>query len=159
MNLLRFPRKINKFIKLSRKDKNILLEAFIISGIIRFAILFIEFKKLAVIYGKYKEETNIEVSQWEEKIIFRIGWAVNEISYRTPWKSKCLVKALTAQIMLERRKISSTLYLGVAKDRNKLIAHAWLRSGQVIVTGAREMPGFKEVARFANEARGNKSWE
>lgn len=157
MSLLQLPRKLKKIIGLSWGDKNILLEAFLISGLIRFSILFIPFRKLAVIYGKHNRETTSSISEVEKEIIFKVGWAVEQISYRTPWKSKCLVKALTAQIMLARRKISSTLYLGVAKYKdNKLLAHAWVRSGQIIITGAREMAGFKEVARFAKDAGRNK---
>ncbi|UZW14952.1 lasso peptide biosynthesis B2 protein [Clostridium pasteurianum] len=157
MNLLQLLRKLKKIVKLPQRDKKILLEAFSISGLVRWAILFIPFRKLSVIYGKSNGETAIEVPEDEKEIIFRIGWAVEQISYRTPWESKCLVKALTAQIMLARRKVSSTLYLGVAKDKNnKLLAHAWLRSGQVIVTGARQRSGFKEVARFAKNYGGNK---
>lgn len=54
--------------------------------------------------------------------------------------------------MLSTRKVSSTLYLGVARDKEKkLIAHAWLRSGKDIITGANEMEEFTEVARFAND--------
>lgn len=156
MNLSQLPRKLRKIIKLSSKDRNILFEAFFISGLVRFAILFIPFRKLAMISGKYKEETTTEVSSVEKEIISRVGWAAEETSYRTPWQSKCLVKALTAQLMLARRKISSTLYLGVAKDNdNKLLAHAWLRSGQAVITGERERVAFKEVARFANYARRN----
>lgn len=157
MNLSKFPRKLKKIMKLSSGDKSILFEAFLISGLIRFAILFIPFRKLAVIYGKSKEESTRSISEVEKETIFRIGWAVEQISCRTPWQSKCLVKALTAQIMLARRKISSTLYLGVAKSNdNKLLAHAWVRSGQVIITGARQRAGFKEVAKFANYAGRNK---
>lgn len=157
MNLLKFLRKLKKIIKLPLRDKSILFEAFCISGLMRFAILFIQFRKLAVIYGKHNRESTLEISESEKKIIFMVGWAVEQISSRTPWESKCLVKALTAQIMLARRKISSTLYLGVAKEKNnKLIAHAWVRSGQVIITGAREMSAFKEVARFANKTYENK---
>ncbi|OPJ62714.1 lasso peptide biosynthesis B2 protein [Clostridium oryzae] len=153
MNLLKLPRKIRKIIKLSSKERNALLEAFCISGLVRFAILFIKFKKLAMFLGKYKQETSTEISEVHKEVIYRVGWAVSEMSYRTPWQSKCLVKALTAQLMLARRKISSTLYLGLAKSEdNKLLAHAWLRSGKVIITGARERGGFKEVAKFANYA-------
>lgn len=157
MNLSPLPRKLRKIIKLSWRDRNILCEAFFISGLVRLAILFISFRKLAVIYGRYGEEATSSSNEEKKEIIFRIGWAVEQISYRTPWKSKCLVKALTAQIMLGKRKISSTLYLGVAKDKeNKLLAHAWVRSGQVIITGARQRAGFKEVARFGNCAGRNK---
>ena len=56
--------------------------------------------------------------------------------------------------MLERRNIESTLYLGTAKDLNgKLIAHAWLRSGPLYITGKEGMEKFTEVGKFANSIR------
>ena len=62
------------------------------------------------------------------------------MSRYTFWESQCLVKAIAAMKMLERRQIESTLYLGTAKDENgKLIAHAWLRSGPFYITGAEGM--------------------
>lgn len=153
MILLKFFRKLIRLCRFPVWQRHILIEAFFISGLVRFAILFIPFKKLAGFIGKYKRETARDALETEKQITYRVGWAAQKISCNTPWESKCLVKALTAQIMLTRRKISSTLYLGVAKDNyNKLVAHAWLRSGQVIITGAKESVLFKEVARFANYA-------
>jgi len=40
--------------------------------------------------------------------------------------------------MLRRRGLSSTLVLGVAKDREKMEAHAWLVCGDQILTGGIE---------------------
>jgi hypothetical protein len=54
--------------------------------------------------------------------------------------------------MLKRRRIAATLYLGVAKDENKaekLAAHAWLRCGDVILTGAHGHRQFTVVAMFS----------
>lgn len=154
-SLSQLLKKIAKLFKLTWKDKLLLLEALLLTGVIRFAILFVPFNKLAKLAGKAKEESSGVISVKEERIAKKISWTVFVVSNRTPWESKCLVRALTAQIMLSTFKIGSTLYLGVARDeQKKLIAHAWLRSGQNIVTGAQEMEGFTEVARFANNGRG-----
>jgi hypothetical protein len=144
-------KKFYKFFKISWKDKILLLEAFFLTGLIRLAILFIAFNKLAKLAGNYREESPKYLSDIDIFTTKRIGWAVNIISRNTPWESKCLVKALTAQVLLKQRKISSTLYLGVAKGKeNKLIAHAWLRSGKYIITGGDERILFTEVAKFAD---------
>ena len=45
-----------------------------------------------------------------------ISEAINIMSRYTFWESHCLVKAIAAMKMLERRQIESTLYLGTAKD-------------------------------------------
>ena len=65
------------------------------------------------------------------------------MSKYTFWESQCLVKAIAAMKMLERRNIESTLYLGTARDESgKMIAHAWLRSGPFYITGAEGMEKF-----------------
>lgn len=144
-------RKLNKFLKLSFKLKISLVDAFLLTGIIRFSILFIPFSKLARIAGKYKGESPKEVNDLDRAVIYEICWVINVISKYTPWESKCLVQALVVQIMLKKHNISSTLYLGIAKDHQKNpIAHAWLRSGADIITGADEYVGFTQVAKFAN---------
>ena len=46
--------------------------------------------------------------------------------------------AIAGKMMLKRRKIPSTLYLGITRDvekENSLKAYAWLRSGIHILTG------------------------
>jgi hypothetical protein len=69
---------------------------------------------------------------------------------RLPWMSQCLVQAVAATWMLQRRRIPSTLYFGLAKDSDgKLIAHAWVRSGERILTGAKGHHDYRVVATFA----------
>lgn len=146
-------RKLKKFFLLSWIQKIMLIEALCLTGIVRFSILFIPFSKLARHIGKYKEESTSKLTDIEKYKVNNIAWSVAAVGKRTPWESKCLVKALTAQIMLKHRKISSTLYLGVAKDKQKkLKAHAWLRCGENIITGDSERSGFTVVAKFANNA-------
>jgi hypothetical protein len=153
-NFSLFFKRVYKFIKIPFRAKALLLETFMLTGIIRFAIIFIPFKKLAKIAGKYKEESSKEITDTEKIIVGRIAWAIYITSKFTPWESKCLVKALTAQILLTQRNVSSTLFLGVAKDvENNLQAHAWLRSGANIITGEAESKRFKQVAKFANNPK------
>lgn len=148
-------RKIGKFFKLSWVEQMLLFDVFFLSGIFRFAILFLPFNKLAAFAGKCKEESSEQVSDIDELTINKIRWAVSVVSRFTPWKSKCFVQALTAQTMLKKEKIGSTLYLGVAKDKEKKpLAHAWLRSGRIIVTGETGYSSFTQVAKFASKVRG-----
>jgi len=99
----------------------------------------------AIIEQQYRNQ-QIEISK-----------AVRWMSKHTLWESKCLVQAIAAMKMLERRKIESTLYLGTGKDDNgKMIAHAWLRSGSRIITGAEMMKRFTVVAIFGKEIQGER---
>ena len=80
-----------------------------------------------------------------------IRWVIQVVSPCTPWESKCLVQAITAKILLRFKGLSSTLYLGVARnDQHQLIAHAWLRCGQTIVTGGAVNHEFTVVSWFAD---------
>ena len=80
----------------------------------------------------------------------RISRIVNKVCDKTPWESKCLVRALTAQRLLYRRGLPSTLYLGCGMEDGKMVAHAWLRCGEFYVTGG-DGSGYTTVARFYRE--------
>ena len=150
MNLSVLVNKVRKFLKVSWTDKMMIIEAVFLTGIIRFSILFVAFSKIAKLSGKYNKDSVFSINNKQISIGNRIGLVVQIVSKYTPWESKCLVKALTAQTMLRIRKIPSTVYLGVAKDDKKLVAHAWLRCGENIITGGDECYGFTMVAKFAN---------
>lgn len=127
-------KKIYKFIKLENKRKVLFIKAFIILGISRALVLSISFKNLSKNLGTHGMETSYEECE-DINTIRLIKWAVNTAAKFTPWNSNCLAKAITAQRMLSKRKISSTMYFGVIKEKGELKAHAWLRSGNTYITG------------------------
>jgi hypothetical protein len=65
-----------------------------------------------------------------------------------PGGSKCLVQAVAARILLNRRGYRSTLFFGVSDPQADFSAHAWLSSGGIDVCGGPGSAGFTEVARF-----------
>jgi hypothetical protein len=50
--------------------------------------------------------------------------------------------------MLRRRRVAGTLYLGVQKDGDLFTAHAWLRNGDLIVTGRNGYENYTPIARY-----------
>ena len=103
-------------------------------------------------------ETSYSYSSVEKNIVMvkRIAFAIHIMSKYTFWESECLVKAIAAMKMLEKRKIESTLYLGTGKNEvGTFAAHAWLRSGPYYVTGANGMENYTVVGKFAKVIRGN----
>ena len=137
--------------KISLKQKLLYLEAFILTGIMRYKILKVPFNKLKEELGTYNTESTREVSSEEYKIVKNIRGVVIHISKHTPWESLCLVQATTVQKMLKKRGISSTIYLGVNKDKtnDEMKAHAWIRCGEMYVTGGNGT-GYATVAKFSN---------
>jgi hypothetical protein len=66
----------------------------------------------------------------------RLSWAITVAGQLVPWRSDCLVRVLAADRWLRRNHLAPDFYLGVAKDeRGVLVAHAWLRCGDLTVTG------------------------
>jgi phage terminase large subunit len=130
----------------------------------RSAMLIIPFKNLRKYIGELNKESSFNLSDNEYKTARRISWSINKVSKYTPWESKCLVKALTAQYLLSCSHIENTLYLGVSRKNNikienqdikntkeskksDLVAHSWIRCGNYYVTGG-DGNKFKIVAKF-----------
>ena len=66
----------------------------------------------------------------------RVSWALAAAAARVPWRSDCLLTAMAADRWLRRHGLTPTFYLGVARPAgDRFEAHAWLRCGDVIVTG------------------------
>ncbi len=151
-NLYLWARKIKTYIlTISTKEKLLFIEAFILTGIMRYKILKTPFNKLKIQLGEYNKESAEEVSIETYKKAKQIRWIVTHISQHTPWESLCLVQAMTVQKMLKKRNISTTIYLGVNKDKNnEMKAHAWIRCGQMYITGGNGT-GYATVAKFSNE--------
>lgn len=100
--------------------------------------------------GFFQSETLAAVSQQEAQRVKTIARLIKKVSQHLPWTSLCLDKALTAQHLLKRRGIASTLYLGVIKnEKNDLTAHAWLRAGPIWVTGYSPHIPYTLVATYA----------
>jgi hypothetical protein len=128
------------------------LEAFIFLGWARF-LLFFPFSKISRTLGTYMQETSHSPIGTHE-VLTEISNTIGIMSRHTFWESKCLVRAIAAMKMLERRNIESTLYLGTTKDVDgKLIAHAWLRSGSRYISGFEEMKRFTVVGKFAKDIK------
>jgi hypothetical protein len=143
--------KLRTFLSFDWQTRWLLLEAFILLGWARILKMF-PFSKIAPILGRQMDETSYQVIESNRKVIRHISQAINIMSRYTLWESMCLVKAIAAMKMLEKRQVESTLYLGTGKDENgKLIAHAWLRSGPFYITGFEVMDKFSVVNKFAKE--------
>lgn len=122
------------FIKKNKK-KQITFMVWFYTGVFRLLIFFLPMKYLKKHFGIEGEESKEEAKIEQYRYAKMISDYVNRSSNHTLWESKCLVRALTAQKLLNRKQIDSTLYLGVGKEEDKMIAHAWLRCGRMYVTG------------------------
>ncbi|KUK65689.1 MAG: hypothetical protein XD84_0306 [Desulfotomaculum sp. 46_80] len=144
---------IIKFCALPWREKGLFTEAFFLTGMVRLIILALPFRWLAPALGKHMQESPDNEDVIRLKAARRIGWIVESVSRFTPWESKCLVQAITGKIMLRQYGIANTLYLGVGKNEQSLVAHSWLRCGKVILTGGHDLRRFTVVGKFADDGR------
>jgi hypothetical protein len=143
--------RLGKFLTLLPPDRHCLVEAAFWLGLARLAILILPFRRIAPLLGRNPAQSPAATAAPRE-LLARISWAVNTASRHLPWECLCLVQALAAKAMLKRRKVASTLYLGLAKDPDtQLKAHAWLRCGDRILTGEQGVNNFTIIAAFAED--------
>ncbi|SFB23184.1 Transglutaminase-like superfamily protein [Acetitomaculum ruminis DSM 5522] len=134
----------------SLKTARINIILYILMGFYRLQILLISSDKLRKHWGKEGEESPKTEPIDHYYYARYICKHIDKISKKTPWESKCLVQALTARFLLNRKHINNTLYLGVGRDESgKMVAHAWIRTGEAFVTGGNG-EGYGKVASFAN---------
>jgi hypothetical protein len=137
-----------------RESKKLLVESYFYMAWARY-LKSIPFSRVAPSLGYKMKETSYDPLVTNRRVLNSVSQSIHIMSKYTFWESQCLVKAIAAMKMLEKRQIESTLYLGTAKDEDgKLIAHAWLRSGPYYVTGAEGMERFTVVGKFAKTVGG-----
>lgn len=146
---------LKKWGQLSHLEKKMAVEGLYFLLIARLALWFIPFKIIAKRLGHHMKETPHTEIPKNRKINLLVQKTIGRLSDKTPWESTCLVQAIAAKTILNRRRIGCTLYFGMAKDKRKnkgFKAHAWLRSGRLLITGstAEKPPGFTVVSFFGD---------
>ena len=135
--------------KKSIRDFYLFLEAWIILSISKLMIIFFTFKKIAARIGMPQFETDFEVKSGQtiDEVHIALFRGIKYVFF----SSTCYDQALAVTFMLKRRKISSTIYFGLSNVDEKLAAHAWVRSGNLIVSGRKGHEQFTPVAWFGTQ--------
>lgn len=139
-----------RFFSLKREEKKLFLEAACETLLVRIITTLFKTKKYASWLGKTHMETPVVAFNTEtEKQIRAVKTAIARCRH-VLWARKCLVESIAGQKMLHRRQIPATLYMGVAKnEKGKMIAHAWLRSGNIWISGGKNHQKFTVVGFFS----------
>lgn len=134
-----------KFCRLGWSEKVLFCESLILHLFVGLLLKVVPFRRIPPLFkskqsavssqqsgtpAKTEDQSRYTVPGQQEEIIEKIRLAVQRAGWISPWRNRCLVSSLAGRCMLRRRKISSELSLGVAKNSaGKLVAHAWLKSG------------------------------
>ncbi len=141
--------KIRQYKQLPVEERLMFLEALWISLKARFLIMFSSLNHYGYKLGEYREESPEDIDPFEDKTGYKIKHAVRRIAKNVPWRCNCMEQAIIAKKMLNHRNIKSTLYLGVMKNEQDMLAHAWVRCGNRIITGKEGHKKFTIVSSFA----------
>ena len=113
----------------------------------RLCLLLVPMPRIEKMIGVHGAESEAEETLETIKLAKLVGFHVNRVTAHLPLKRKCFVRALSARKILMKRGVNTTLYLGVGKEDGNMVAHAWLRCGQLYVTGGNGN-GYAMVAKF-----------
>jgi hypothetical protein len=117
-------------------------------------LVFLPFKKIVPLMGKVQKiqtdnlDGNLPLN--DNAVLKKINISILRGAHYSPWRAKCFEQALAAKMMLKRRGFKSIIYFGVYKntDTNKLLAHAWLKSNSLVITGDGKLDNYTIVSSF-----------
>ncbi len=145
----------SRLLKLGRcgwSDQALLMEALAWLCGARLLLLLVPFRWLAPRLGQAMSESPAQITESERKLALRVSWAVQAVARNLPLGFVCLSQAIAAKWMLQRRRLATTLYLGVARpEQATLTAHAWLRAGDKILTGREASLQHTTIAWFGGK--------
>ena len=126
------------------------LKAVYWTGIARILIVFVPLRRFSFLLGTHMKETPNTNSAENLDLLKKVALAIIRSGRFVPWRCLCYEQAIAAKMILRKYGLETTMYYGVAKDQDKkLIAHAWVRCGDYIVTGRMGMNIFTVVGTFA----------
>jgi len=137
-----------RFARLPLPEKALLIEAASSLTLATVALKTVPFARIARRLGRHMAESRTAEEAAVTERAARVQWAIETAARHLPWKPVCFPQAVAGTLMLRRRGIQSTLYFGVDPGHD-LDAHAWVRVGNLVVTGGPLDGRFTVVSTFA----------
>ena len=128
--------RISRLLRLSNREKALLLQTTILLGAIRLGLSTLPFATLRKMLARLAAAGSRTEDQPGGAAGEPTVWAVETVSRQFPAIGTCLTQALAAQVLLARRGHQSNLGIGVTRTSSgKFVAHAWLETDGVILIG------------------------
>lgn len=143
-------RKIKTFGGLPLQTKILFAEAIITSAWVKLTLKFFSFKRVMGWLGSVNRESPADADNDTLLTRQRVKRALTLCRRYTPWPTECYTLSLTGKLLLQRRHINSTLYIGFNKDIDgKYKGHAWLRANETYISGWKEAAPFTVHSVFS----------
>ncbi len=149
-------RKLKTFGALPNFIKLWFIPTWLLLGFAKMAIFCITFRRIAPLLGH-----SVGIDLWlpiaspaQQARALLIGRTVKMVAGYTPWVSNCFPQAVAARVLLGLYGVPYALYFGLMRDKTTrdMLAHAWVRSGRVSVTGGPGFANYTVVGMFVSES-------
>ena len=133
-------RKIRTAVQADPALRSLFWQAFWLSAMVKFALVFMPFRKVLSWKGRLGAESHSGADPASEAYRKTLQSAMRLCNLYTPWPTECYTQAITARILLRRKGLPGTVYIGFRRtDEGSYAGHAWLRSYDRVITGREEM--------------------
>lgn len=129
-------------------ERRLLAEALVRMVLARILVFHCPFTVLSRRLGPRVPERTVAVTAAQAAQAERIGWAVRAMARRLGPLATCLIQAVAAKAMLDRRAVPTRLCLGMRRREDRQDLHAWLDCGGAAVTGGGDLAGYALVGIF-----------
>ena len=142
-------RLLKTFLRMPLKQKLMIPRVFVLMAYYKHQVHNRPFSELAPKIGTLGYETEVVTTPRDAVLVHEL---MESMFHRIGWKDSCLIRALTAKRILNSMGQKCTLYMGVRrKEGQGMTAHAWLRCGKRIITGADSMEGYTVTTIFGDK--------
>lgn len=143
-------RLFKKYNSIDKTERKILNRTFFWLVYAFLLVRIIPLRWFSPLLGEYNKVLEFNLKDDQKEIIIKLSRNIRRLKKRIPWKVKCFEEAITAKKVLEKYNVKTTIYLGVARNKEeKLIAHAWLKSGDLFISGKKGYEKFALVGFYS----------
>ncbi|WP_294190483.1 lasso peptide biosynthesis B2 protein [uncultured Sphingomonas sp.] len=122
----------------------LLAEALVMLALASLLIAILPFRRVAALSARGQQGRPASAGE-----AARLSRAVAAWGRQVPWRAVCFQQGLAAQFMLRRRGLAARLHYGARRDETgTLVAHVWVRSGDVDVIGCDRVERYGLLAVF-----------
>ncbi|MBI2160001.1 MAG: lasso peptide biosynthesis B2 protein [Candidatus Rokubacteria bacterium] len=125
--------RFRKFLRLSRRDRVVLGQAWALFLFVELALRLLRFKHVLALCQRPRKWHN-DPALASPASLSRLAWLVEVAGHCAPGNVTCLKKALVLSWLLRKRGVATTLRIGVSREGGSPKAHAWLdHEGQATI--------------------------
>lgn len=140
--------RVQKFVRLSRHDRLLILKAVALVGLLRLLLWVLPFPRIRPLLERTSRRS-VALAD-DPTPVEKFAWAVTAGSRIIPGGKHCLTQALALQQFLSRRGHSSRIRFGVQRIPGAPFqAHAWVECDGVVLIGGQYLHRFVPLAPSA----------